>query len=368
METDNRTQIKEVDYINIARALGIILIVLGHATEPSLFNNFINLFHVPLFFFISGYLFKEAYFLKPAYFIKIKLKRFYLPFIKYELLFLIFHNIFLKLNLYNQAIIPFYSIKDFFLNALNIITFGESESAGPSLWFLVSLFMVNMLFFIVSYALYKNKFNKNNNELPRFIIIIILFIAGNIIVSRQIEIARRIDGALIALAIFYLGYLYQKIEKSIEKYKILNLKFTLISTLLLIFNALYIKTEVSLYTNQYSNPAAFVLFAILGIYATLYLSKILEKSSINKILCYIGKNTIPILALHILSFKIINLILIILYKLPIYFLSARTIKSMDPFLPMLYATIGISIPLKLISVKNKAQFIAQKIFIENIKN
>lgn len=47
------------NYITIAKSIGIILMVLGHIEIPSLLKNFIYVFHMPLFFFCSGYLFKD---------------------------------------------------------------------------------------------------------------------------------------------------------------------------------------------------------------------------------------------------------------------------------------------------------------------
>ena len=44
---------KHISYMDIAKALGIILVVIGHA--DSKFSNIIFLFHMQLFFFISGY-------------------------------------------------------------------------------------------------------------------------------------------------------------------------------------------------------------------------------------------------------------------------------------------------------------------------
>ena len=42
---------ERLDYIDLAKGIGILLVVIGHGA----FNNFgINIFHMPLFFCISG--------------------------------------------------------------------------------------------------------------------------------------------------------------------------------------------------------------------------------------------------------------------------------------------------------------------------
>lgn len=51
--------------IDIMRAFAIIFVVIGHCSNDSFLNRYIYLFHLPLFFLISGYLYKEIYCEKP---------------------------------------------------------------------------------------------------------------------------------------------------------------------------------------------------------------------------------------------------------------------------------------------------------------
>lgn len=61
---------KDIAWIDYARLLGILLVVFGHVLQSqSLFTeneslhliwNFVYLFHMPLFFIISGYLYKNS--------------------------------------------------------------------------------------------------------------------------------------------------------------------------------------------------------------------------------------------------------------------------------------------------------------------
>ena len=55
---------KEIEYMNVAKAIGIILIVVGHSfaeESTSSIRSFVYLFHVPLFFILSGYFFDDKY-------------------------------------------------------------------------------------------------------------------------------------------------------------------------------------------------------------------------------------------------------------------------------------------------------------------
>ena len=61
-------------WIDIAKGLGIFFIVLGHSLSPGFWVSFVFLFHVPLFFFLSGYLHKpqpnlQQYLRKKAFYL-----------------------------------------------------------------------------------------------------------------------------------------------------------------------------------------------------------------------------------------------------------------------------------------------------------
>lgn len=76
---------ERLHYIDIAKGIGIIFIVLSH-TNPS-FVDFISLFHVPVFFIFSGFFFREKYEDQPIIEIKKRIKGLYFPFIRYGILY-----------------------------------------------------------------------------------------------------------------------------------------------------------------------------------------------------------------------------------------------------------------------------------------
>ena len=51
-ETTSKT--KRLQYVDIARGIAMICIILGHLGNPSI-NRVVFTFHVPIFFFITGY-------------------------------------------------------------------------------------------------------------------------------------------------------------------------------------------------------------------------------------------------------------------------------------------------------------------------
>lgn len=48
------------DYMDVFRVCGIILMVMGHIGFDDKFDKFIHAFHMPMFFFISGFFIKRV--------------------------------------------------------------------------------------------------------------------------------------------------------------------------------------------------------------------------------------------------------------------------------------------------------------------
>ena len=143
------------DSITIAKAIGIILMVVAHAGIPDLFNHFIVMFHMPLFFFVSGYCFKEKYLVDYDTFFKKRIKGLYVPFVKYSLLFLLFHNIFFHLNIYNGEygfngqVSKLFSMIDYGKAFVHIVTrMTDNEQLLGGYWFLRELFLASILGYV----------------------------------------------------------------------------------------------------------------------------------------------------------------------------------------------------------------------------
>lgn len=68
------------DKVTIAKGIGILLMVAAHAGIPDVFFRYIYMFHMPFFFFMSGYCFKEKYLSSPIVFINKRIRGLYIPF------------------------------------------------------------------------------------------------------------------------------------------------------------------------------------------------------------------------------------------------------------------------------------------------
>lgn len=74
-------QNQRIEYIDIAKGMGIILMIMGHIGYGELFHRFIHAFHMPLFYFCAGLFFKEANAFDMRNYINKKAKRLLVPYI-----------------------------------------------------------------------------------------------------------------------------------------------------------------------------------------------------------------------------------------------------------------------------------------------
>jgi fucose 4-O-acetylase-like acetyltransferase len=103
--------------------------------------------------------------------------------------------------------------------------------------------------------------------------------------------------------------------------------------------------KVDLAYNSYSYLSLFIFSSLCGTYSIIYVCKSIKYKW--RIIEYIGKNTLIIMALHFLAFKLISLIIILVYGLSMDKINDYpTIKEYH-YWWILYSFVGISIPLLL---------------------
>ena len=122
--------------LDIAKGLCIIFMVVGHSGCPTYLRDFIYMFHMPCFFFISGWLLNDEYLQDLKRGLYRKIKGTYIPYVKWMLIFLLFHNVFASIHIYENS----YSWQTFMVGILRAFTMTGREPLLGGFWFLVSLF------------------------------------------------------------------------------------------------------------------------------------------------------------------------------------------------------------------------------------
>src|SRR5574344_2013400 len=290
--------------IDIAKGIGILLVVLCHANfAPASPGRF---FHMPLFFFITGYL---SSFDRPfTYFLKKKIKSLYIPFLICECVFVVLHNPFYKLGIVAET----YTIKDIFTCIFHILLFANSELLLAPLWFATALFFAN----IICYLLCKIP---TQREYTNIILSFLLCCCGMLCtrlhlltITSSYDFKESINVILVAQFFCVLGHYFKKYgyKLQIKSHTHYFLFILLLASCAYLFLAkLYWGLSVDMRINRYSNIALFGLACASGFYVTFILSKYLSRTKLlGKIMTYIGKNSLAIFFLHIFCFKLVGLL------------------------------------------------------------
>lgn len=127
--------------LDIAKAICIILMVVGHSGCPTYLHDFVYMFHMPCFFFVSGWLLNDKYITNLKTGLIQKTKGSYYPFVKWTLIFLLFHNVFASMHIYENS----YSWQTFMVRIARAFSMTGSESLLGGFWFLISLFWASII-------------------------------------------------------------------------------------------------------------------------------------------------------------------------------------------------------------------------------
>lgn len=280
---------KYYDEINIARGIGILLVVLGHSFpswEGGIKNEFflylfrfIYSFHMPLFFFLSGFVSYKLLVLKSSKEkingIKSKLKRLIIPYLVISIPSLILKYMFADFA---------YRKFNFNNSILNIIL-GENPNGG--LWFLYTLFTVSIIAII---------FNKVNLKwlIGVFFVLAILPVGyPNIFKINRLCL----NGIYYFLGI-YINQNYELFKSKLAKRQYINISCILI----LVSNLVDINIRFII-----------LLKALMGIYLTINLSILIvnHKNRVRDLLRVLGKYSYDI---YLISYFIQIPIRIVLFN------------------------------------------------------
>lgn len=176
---------KRIDWIDAAKGYGILLVILGHL-ELGMFSEWIYTFHIPLFFFLSGYVFstKHNFF----EFLKRKCKALLVPYFLMGLILIIFQVLFYHMPGENFFV-------DFFTKFKDLII----QIRCWDLWYIACLFWLNIFFYLIV-----KLFRKLYIILP--IVIAIAIYGVYYYTNIRKGLFWNIDACMIVVPFFFVGY------------------------------------------------------------------------------------------------------------------------------------------------------------------
>ena len=299
---------KRIVWIDYAKTFCIFLVVLGHTQLPPSIKSIIYVFHIPLFFFISGVLFSFEKYTNYNVFLKKRLIQLVIPYFFFNFVtYFIWLIIGRKVG--NDVSLGLNPLKQFLGIFLGNDANHHLEHCA-SLWFLACLFVVENMYYLIFRHL---KTSHKVIGLGVFALIGYLDYHFN-----PYRFPWGLNVAFVTILFYGLGSLLRSRildpkRQSVFKWTLLSVFSFLIVILIARLNG---KVEVSI--GDYRNYGYFLIGALLGITFVVSISKaIAQYLGKIQLFQYIGRNTLIILGFHLLAGSFIKAITFSLLKLPL---------------------------------------------------
>lgn len=286
-----------IEWIDIARGIAILLVIIGHSIIGLEINRFIFSFHIPLFFILSGYLFRrkeiKTVLIKNAYKILIP---YYLT------------GLFLTFGRMGRALYYGWSNDRVLSEGWNtmlgvLLGYGADNCKwifpvwmAGAIWFLLAYFWGELIVQIVF------SITDQWKEWQRGILFILLAMIA-CLVGNYIWLPTNIDVGFLAAFFVYIGYL-------LHKNRVMN-RGRLHIIVWIIIVILWVVASLTGEINMAIREVPTLLTipgAISGSMLTMKLSSSLRKLTlIKKSLSWYGRNSLKVLCVHLLEMMLVPL-------------------------------------------------------------
>lgn len=285
-----------INWIDWAKCIAITMVVFGHIpqAEGSFLPFYICTFHIPLFYFISGYLTKVRY--DPKEELKKCTKSLVIPYILYNIIFYPYWAIRLYLDYRVNFSFFEYVIKPLIGLPFLQINSPISSSVNGAMWFIAVLLIMRITVLIC------NRSSKSMLYLKLFALLYVgIFVYAN---YQKVPLPLTVEGLFKCMPFYILGHLSKHYkwldDNSIQKD--IRRAFVLI---LMSIGTSFMHRNTDCFTYHITTFYVFNLSAIFGI---LYLCKTLNNINSPK-LVNISIGTLMIMGLHWMFIGTTNFIL-----------------------------------------------------------
>lgn len=289
---DKNISTPRIDWVDFAKGVSIIFVVLGHAISSKLdLYKLIYVFHMPFFFIMAGYLLNLDKWSGVNNYKKFEAKLYYrllrpyflAEFLWYPIWFVVCHKAgHLSYQGHWTEITP--------LDAFTAIFIGNGNAIGlilGVLWFLPALLFAEIIFVKLF-----NRLNKICAEV--FVFSIAMCSLAGICISKILTLPMGIDIALAAQIFILAGVLIRK-HNIIER---IDLKVCAVLTLILIFAFLNVSVDMNF--RRYGEPFLFYAGGITGTLIVMKLSVLMTREKIFSLISACGRQSMMILVMHLI--------------------------------------------------------------------
>lgn len=265
--------------IDIAKGIGIILVVIGHVTSPVMLDNDIlqqiyrglYTFHMPLFFLLAGVSYGLAsHKVKIGggiqHFIKRRFLRLMVPYFTWAL-------IYTPVKMIMKEYVRFKT------NA-NPLTLLLGNNPDGELWFLYVLFLLNVIAVILI---------NNKNAL--------YWMSGGLAISAVssfIPTSVAYPGISLSFSLYQVGFFFAGVWLGLEKSRFESLKQSFV---ICISGIAFVMFQIALFRHQEIESFR-IIAGIAGVLVVIGISTLIERIAVGEKLCWLGVRSMQIFILH----------------------------------------------------------------------
>lgn len=287
-------------YVDVARGIGMMLVISAHSAG---LNSYLIYFFMQLFFILSGWLYQPG----RTYGENIKKKawRLLIPYFGYSIVLLVFYfftgrswkeTMFSAIGiLYSRACLYDTTTT---ANADNIFFFNI---ANGGMWYLTAYFMASVVFYLVI-----DKCMQSKKYL--YCCIFVLTALTMALAELPVLLPWSIDVAFVGALFMIMGALLRRTEFFERKKCVCYVAGTIACYLILVTINPNLNTSIREYGiyGRWSVPL-YILIGISGSIICIWIAQLVQETMIGHFLEYIGKNTIILLAFHILGLEVFEM-------------------------------------------------------------
>lgn len=335
--------------LDAVKGIGIILIVVGHCFFS--FTSYIYLFHMALFFMVSGYLWndrKAADITSAKQYVLSKLKHLYLPFVACNSSFTLLNNFFIRLGILSNnpafpemypsnVLSPYFDFPSLCFELLKHMCFIGDTQLGNATWFLRSLFFVSVVHLILRYIVLHYR---HGDKLNYAVIGLAMF--GTVFFARtDYGLIGGLQSCFPGYVAFLFGILFKRLSHlALFRHPPLIMSVSSFFVLLVLDSC----GSVSVGTGKVTGLLFYSAAAFAG-WILVYPVVDRLPTALKRSIAYVGKRSLWIVMLHYLAFKPVTFAYLYFTGSNMLGLAKFPVLGHLTWLKVVYAIVGTILPL-----------------------
>ena len=270
---------------DIVKGVGILLVIIGHLSHGYGIAPFIYVFHMPLFFMVSGYFYRSK---KPLVLLKRDIRLLLLP---YGIVFFLTLAYGVVMALMRQDIDKFT-----YWWTENPGTRLPEAASGP-LWFLLAMFWCRMFYNLLSVYVIKDM-SKRKNMLSGGVMVFLVFIVTTKLIPHDYNFACILAG-LSAMLFYMIGHVAKLCGLHVPG--IVSVLFVALGFFFLYLSA----DEVGMEGMKYNHMLINVFAAVSVTYFVYLVCARFKETKVGEGLAWLGRYSIVAFCVHTLMYRIV---------------------------------------------------------------